>query len=227
MVPDELLERLPAEQTPESLPADASAPPEPRWSAPAFSLFALVSALTRPGGSLEDEVRAWSEEPGGWDWDARWTFFRHLALGAGWLVHRADGVLAPAPGLPRLLDEPATLAERGWRAYLRDRSWSELPHAGLPDLPEELREATDLVDTMGLRRAMVDVVEQLPEGGWLRVDALSALAAAHAADAGARAAQPAWPGVAAGGRLVPRGARAVAVLRPGTAVLVGAGLGQS
>ncbi len=174
VVPDELLDRLPAEARPAALVADAATPDEPRWSDPAFSLMALVSAMTRPGGQLESEVRPWSEEPGGWSWDARWTFFEHLALDTGWLVRRADGSLAPAPGLPRWLDEPRTLADRAWRAYLRDRSWRELAHAGLPDVPDDGRDSSDLVDTPGLRRAVTDAVaEHLREGGWVRVDALS------------------------------------------------------
>jgi hypothetical protein len=173
VVPDELLDVLPAAEPAAPPLADAPAPAEPRWSDPAFSLFTLVSALTRPGGQLEHDVRAWSEEPGGWAWDARWTFFHHLALGAGWLVHRADGVLAPAPNLPRLLDDPRTLAERAWRAYVRDSGWSELAHAGIADVPAEERERSDLVDGVGLRRAVVELLDQLPESGWLPLDALS------------------------------------------------------
>ncbi|HEY1294284.1 MAG TPA: hypothetical protein VGJ60_14505 [Chloroflexota bacterium] len=173
VVPDEILELLPAYE-PDAAPAvDATAPAEPRWSDPAFSLFALVSALTRPGGHLEDEVRPWSEEPGGWAWDARWSFFHHLALSAGWLMHRADGVLAPAPNLPRLLDDPRGLAERAWRAYLRDRVWSDLAHAGISEMTVDDREAPDLVDSVGLRRAMVEMLEHLPEARWLRLDAVS------------------------------------------------------
>ncbi|HEY2594490.1 MAG TPA: hypothetical protein VGK33_11365 [Chloroflexota bacterium] len=174
VIPEELLDLLPAEPAPAGLLAGASAPGEARWSDPAFSLMALVSALTRPGGNLETEVRAWSAEPGGWAWDVRWKFFQHLALGVGWLMHRADGSLAPAPALPRWLDDPRTLADRAWRVYLRDRSWPELAHAGLRDVPEADRESADLVDTSGLRRAIVEVVvEAMPEGGWLRLDALS------------------------------------------------------
>jgi len=173
VVPDEILELLPADEPIAALAADAVAPAEPRWSDPAFSLFALVSALTRPGGHLEDEVRPWSEEPGGWGWEARWSFFRHLALGAGWLAHRADGLLAPAANLPRLLEDPRGLADRAWRAYLRDRAWSDLAHAGIAEIAAEERDAPDLVDNMDLRRALAEVVEHLPDAGWLRLDALS------------------------------------------------------
>jgi hypothetical protein len=173
VVPDELLEVLPVAQPVAAPPAAAPAPAEPRWSDPAFSLFTLVSALTRPGGQLENDVRAWSEEPGGWAWDARWNFLRHLAMGAGWLVHRADGALTAAPSLPRLLDDPRAVARRAWRAYVRDSGWSELAHASIAGLAPEERESSDLADSVGLRRAVTDVIDQLPESGWLRLDALS------------------------------------------------------
>jgi len=173
VVPDELLDLLPAPAPPSALVADAPAPADPRWSDPAFSLLTLVSALTRPGGHLEADVRGWSEEPGGWAWDARWNFFRHLAAGAGWLVHRADGALAPAAHLPRLLDDPRALAERAWRAYVRDASWSELDHSGIAEVDADERNGTELIDPVGLRRAMVEVVEDAPEDGWLHVEALS------------------------------------------------------
>ena len=173
VVPDEVLAVLPAAEPVTMPPADAPVPAEPRWSDPAFSVLTLVSALTRPGGQLEEEVRSWSEEPGGWAWDARWSFVRHVALSAGWLVHRADGGLAPAPHLPWLLDDPRTVADRAWRAYARDASWSDLAQAGIAEVPAEARDGTELVDIVGVRRAITAVVEQLPEGGWLRLDALS------------------------------------------------------
>src|SRR5207244_4129825 len=106
-------------------PAGALPPAERRASDPAFSLFALVSALTRGGGNLEHDVRAWSEEPGGWEWEARWTFLRQLAQSAGLLVHQADSGIGPGPMLSRLLDDPPSLADRLWRTYLADRGWSE------------------------------------------------------------------------------------------------------
>jgi hypothetical protein len=170
VVPDELLAVLPEDAEPQPLLADAPPPAEPRWTDPAFSLFALVSALTRQGGHLEQEVRPWSEEPGAWAWDARWTFLRHLATSAGLVVHRADGASTGSSALARLLDDPLTLADRLWRGYLNDRSWSELAHFG----STALTDSAEIADTLGLRRALVDVVQHLPEGGWLRVDAVSA-----------------------------------------------------
>ncbi len=168
-VPDELLAVLPEPPAAEAPPSGEPTPgaAERRTSDPAFSLFCIASALRRRTDSLEHEVRAWSEEPGGWDWDARWEFLRHLALSAGLLVHQADGALVPGPTLGRLLDDPPALASRLLRAYLRDRAWSELTHAGFPD-------GDELADTVQLRRALVELVQGLPEGAWIGLDALSA-----------------------------------------------------
>ena len=176
VVPEEALAVLPPASPADasSAPVSAEAEPTPgerRSSEPAFSLFALVSALTRAGGHLEQEVRSWSEEPGGLAWDTRWSFLRHLALGAGLLVHRADGTLATAPTLPRLLDDPATIADRLWRAYLRDAGWSELTHASVA-VPRDDWRREELVDTLALRRAVTDAVQQQPEGRWTRIVAL-------------------------------------------------------
>jgi hypothetical protein len=167
-VPDELFAFLPTPPAAE-LPPTGDPPPaavDRRASDPAFSLFCIASALRRHADSLEHEVRAWSEEPGGWDWDARWLFLRHLAQSSGVLVHQADGALVPAGTLVRLLDDPPALASRLLRAYLRDRAWSELAHAGFPD-------GAELADTVQLRRALVEVVQALPEGAWIDFDALS------------------------------------------------------
>jgi hypothetical protein len=163
-VPDELLERVPAPPAVAALPT-VSPPPgaERRTSDAAFSLFALVSALTRAGGQLEQEVRGWSEEPGGWDWDARWTFLRHLAQAAGMLVQRADGAPAASSSLTRLLDRPGELARRLWRTYLADHGWSDLAHAGIPD-------GGELAEAAPLRQALIRAVEQLPENTWIEVD---------------------------------------------------------
>src|SRR5439155_1045240 len=83
---------------------------ERRGSDPAFSFFCLASTLGRPAADLDTEVRPWSEEPGGWEREARWRFLRHLGQSAGLLVPRADGVLVAAGGLARLLDNPPALA---------------------------------------------------------------------------------------------------------------------
>jgi hypothetical protein len=167
-VPEEVLALLP--RPPSMSPPPAVEPgPSPahrRASDPVFSLFALASALRRAGAALEPEVREWSEEPGGWDWDARWTFLRHLGQAAGLLVHQADGALAPGPSLARLLDDPPALTDRLWRTYVRDGSWSELRRAGL-DRGEEL------ADTLPLRQALIDAVQQLHEGAWIGLAALS------------------------------------------------------
>jgi hypothetical protein len=170
VVPDELLERLPEPTAARTLEIEPEPPAEARWTDPAFSLFALTSALTRGGGHLEQELETWSQEPGGWQWDARWTFLQHLATNSALLVHRADGVLSPAPSLTRLLDEPSALADRLWHAYLRDRSWSELHHAAIEGVNSD---DVDLIDSVALRRAFADVLEQLPEGAWLSLTALS------------------------------------------------------
>jgi hypothetical protein len=165
--PDELLALLPEPPTVAGPPLLEPPPQaERRASDPAFSLFCLASTLGRPTADLDTEVRPWSEEPGGWAWDARWTFLRHLGQSAGLLAPRADGVLAAAGGLPRLLDDPPALAERMVRAYIRDRAWSELLHAGF--------EAGDeLADTVRLRQALIDAINGLQEGAWLRLDAFS------------------------------------------------------
>jgi hypothetical protein len=166
VVPEELLAVLPSEPEANLPRLEREPPQEPRWTDPAFSLFALTSALTRQGGNREDELSPWSQEPGGWDWSSRWTFLEHLATHAGLLGHNADGKLSPAPTLARLLDEPPLLAERIWRAYLRDRSWSELRSA-------ELASEDDLVDGVALRQAVADVLDQLPEAAWLSWSALA------------------------------------------------------
>ncbi|MDQ6670341.1 MAG: hypothetical protein M3069_06250 [Chloroflexota bacterium] len=165
-VPEEILARLPQPPAVDAPPAGEAPPAERRASDPAFSLFALVSALTR-GGNLEQDVREWSEEPGGWDWEARWTFLRHLAQAAGLLVHQANGAIGPGPTLPRLLDDPPALADRLWRTYVGDRGWSELDRA------TEFEHGQELADTVLLRAALVDAVQALPEGAWVTLDAFS------------------------------------------------------
>jgi hypothetical protein len=167
VVPTEVLNLLPEPSSvQDELRLEAQPPPEARWTEPAFSLFTLVSALTRAGANREQELRAWSQEPGGWPSDARWKFLEHLARNAGLLVHRSDGALVPANHLARLLDEPPAVADRLWHGYLHDRGWSELHQCDASLEPE-------LVDSVPLRQAVADVLEQLPEGGWLSVGAVS------------------------------------------------------
>jgi hypothetical protein len=163
VVPDEVLAALPPAPETGVLRVETAAPPEPRWTDPAFSSFALVSALTRGRGQLEAELRDWSQEPGGWAWDARWAFLQHLATSAGLLGQRADGVLAAAPQLPRLLNEPASLADRLLRAYLHDRTWPDLSRA-------EVAADEDLVDATSLRQSAVELLSGLPESRWLRLE---------------------------------------------------------
>ncbi|MBV8715126.1 MAG: hypothetical protein JOZ65_08665 [Chloroflexi bacterium] len=166
VVPDEMLAALPPPHDEAALRIEDEAPPEPRWTDPAFSLFALISALTRGGGNLEAEVRDWSQEPGGWAWDARWSFLQHLVTSAGLLVHRPDGVLTPAPQLPRLLDDRSAIGDRLWRTYLHEHASSELSQAGISA-------DADLVDAGALRQSIVDVAMGLPAARWLRFEALS------------------------------------------------------
>ena len=167
VVPEEVLSLLPRPGVvQDELEFAAEPPAEPRWTDPAFSLFALVSALTRPGGSPEAELRPWSQEPGAWSWDARWNFLQHVARNLGLLVHRSDGALIPASHLARLLDDRSGLAERLWRGYLHDRGWSELHQC-------DVSLDDDLVDNVPLRQAVADVLEQLPEGGWLSLGSIS------------------------------------------------------
>ena len=166
VVPDELLAALPPPDETEAPATGEPSAADRRSTDPVFSLFALTSALTRAGARLEDDVKGWSEEPGGWSWDARWTFLRHLATAAGLLSHRADGHLVASQSLPGLLDDPPRLSDRLWRSYLRDSGWSELVLAGVEG-------GDELADTLALRQAIVDAVEQVPESRWTTLDALS------------------------------------------------------
>jgi hypothetical protein len=164
---DELLARLPPPPVDAGPPLSAAAPAasERRTSDPAFSLFCLASVLGRRGADLEADVRAWTEEPGGWGWDARWSFLRHLAQASGLFVRQADGALSTAGLLPRLLDEPRAFFDRLWRAYVRDRGWSELAQIGIE---------ADLANSIQLRAALIQALEALPEGTWIAIDVLSA-----------------------------------------------------
>jgi hypothetical protein len=173
IVPDEFLRLLPppTSSTAALPPGEAEPPASVRWTDPAFSLFALASALTRgPVSQVEADLRPWSQEPGAWPWDARWTFLRHLGLSSGLLTHRVDGAVSVGPTLPRLLDDRPELADRLWRSYLNDRGWSELQHAGFAEEGETM----NLADDRALRRAVAEVLDQLPSGRWFALEKLSA-----------------------------------------------------
>jgi hypothetical protein len=194
-IPDEILAALPAPPAPAPPPATDAPPAERRSTDPAFSLFALASSSLRPGASLETDVQAWSAEPGDFEWSARWRFLHHLGQSSGLLEpgplrigaahgdptgRAADALggapeahqpnLVPAPGpsaaLARALDQPAALAERLRRAYLRDRSWSELAAIGLDD-------AESLADPTLVRAAVLAAIDQLPEDAWITVQSFS------------------------------------------------------
>ncbi|MCA1644360.1 MAG: hypothetical protein LC797_02445 [Chloroflexi bacterium] len=174
-VPDELLTLLPEPPAVEPPPTGEPAPAERRASDPAFNLFCIASALGRHTANLEDEVRAWSVEPGGWDWDARWKFLRHLGQSAGLLVHQADGALVPAPTLARLLDDPPALTERLWRTYLRDRSWADLLEAGFAE-GAELAGGLVLLEALDWARFEQRLLHYVVRGPlyWLGIVGLSA-----------------------------------------------------
>ncbi len=187
-VPDEVLDLLQVEMPDEhgaTGPPLAAPPParqDRRASDPVFSLFALASFLQRHLVEREDmdvgaqaaafraEVEAWAQEPGGWPWQERWAFFRHLALGTSLLGRRPDGTTAPSPSLFELLSNRPRLVERLWRAYLRDRDWSELVRGGVP----QAEELAGQVDAPAARDAVVRAISRLPAGTWLPLDAVVA-----------------------------------------------------
>jgi hypothetical protein len=172
--PDEVLELLPASPEADALaepPPPTEAPAERRATDPAFNVFTLASFVVRqPRGLNEaafaEEVRGWVEEPGGWPWQERWTFFRHLGQAAALFSRRADGGLALASPLPDLLSDPPALRERLWRAYMRDREWSELARASVPLGPT----LAEQVDASSLRAAILNQLARLPEGAWITLD---------------------------------------------------------
>ncbi|MBI2755814.1 MAG: hypothetical protein HYX52_03795 [Chloroflexi bacterium] len=184
--PEEVLALLPgrdAAGTDTTLPPSVE-PPEPtdrRASDPAFSLFALASALRGEGGSEhEDEgrgprsarfrgqVTGWSEEPGGYEWQRRWTFLRRVATEAGLLIPSGPDAEAVRPSLMEALGNRARLVERLWRAYLRARDWSDLTHAGVPHA-DALSEA---VDQPSLRGTLAAALSRLEPTRWYRLDDL-------------------------------------------------------
>ncbi len=162
-LPDELLEVLPEPPTQEPPRTQAEAPEERRATDPAFSLFALASSLARHGSHIEHEVGEWSAEPGGADfgYPARWSFLRHLAHASGLLDDHGA-----APALRRALNDPVALAERLRRAYLHDRAISELASIGV-------EHAELLAQPTLVRAAVLEAVDQLPEGAWLTLDDFS------------------------------------------------------
>jgi len=171
-VPDEVRRVLPPPAPEAAAPPGSPAPAERRATDPTFSLFALASALRRSSSNLEAEVRGWSEEPGGWDWQLRWTFLRHLAQASGLLTSAADGTYAHTSALLRLLADPPALADRLWRAYERDRSWPELAHARF-DRSHVTIELDHVTDHVLVRQALLDRLDRLPEGTWTDVESIS------------------------------------------------------
>jgi hypothetical protein len=158
---DEMRELLPGPPPAELPPMLAEARiAERRATDPAFSLFALTSTLQRPGSDVHKEVEGWSEEPAGWDHQARWSFLRHIAHESGLLVAHGSAPLGPAPSLPRLLNDHPALAERLRRTYLHDHGWSDLAEAGVEG-------ALELADATLVRAPVVQAVERLPTASWV------------------------------------------------------------
>lgn len=177
-VPEEVLALVPGESDdarPMTLPAAREAPPrtEQRTTDPAVSLFALASFVSRHGppasagqdgkeiAALGQEVRGWTREPGGWDWQARWALLDHLGRALGWLGEE-HGARVVAPRLSTALRHREQLAQRLWHAYLEDRHWSDLNHAGVPhaDVLDEQAASPDV------RREIGQVLALLPAGQW-------------------------------------------------------------
>ncbi len=187
-VPEEILALLPGEapagaDAPGGLPRGVEPPPREhrRASDPVFSLFVLASFLQRhasdapeePGAqasAFQAEGAGWAQEPGGWPWQERWAFLRHLALGAGLLGRRSDGTATPTALLLEALSERPRLVLRLWRAYLDDREWSELVRGGVP----QAAELAEQVDPPSMRQAVLRVLGRLAPGTWTRLDDLLA-----------------------------------------------------
>lgn len=172
--PEEVLRLLPepndGERTPEP-PPSTEPPGERRTTDPAFNLFTLASFLVRKPpreAAFADEVR-WVEEPGGWSWQERWAFLRHLAQVAGLLTRRAESELAVAPTLADLLSDAPALRERVWRAYTRDREWSELARANVP----HAQTLAEQVDASVLRAVILEQVARLVDAGWVDFEAFA------------------------------------------------------
>ncbi|HYY89455.1 MAG TPA: hypothetical protein VFA49_11720, partial [Chloroflexota bacterium] len=179
--PDELLDLLggTAEAASVTAPPPTVKPPvERRTTDPAFNLFTLASFVLRHTGerggnagpreaAFRDEVREWVEEPGGFVWQERWRFYRQLGHAAGLLTRRADGTLATGSSLPDLLSDPPALRERLWKAYLREREWSELARAEVP----QAALLAEQVDASTLRGTILALLARQSEGGWVTLDA--------------------------------------------------------
>lgn len=192
-VPEEVLAVLP-ESTDEGgerragRPERVESPRRELWCAgePAYSLFALASFLRHEAEAgrsghgarrgersvrFKAEVAAHFLEPGGWHWQERWQFLRHVATLAGLLRPALDD---GDPGLvtatfTSLLSTPSRLVSRVWRTYLRDRDWDDLARSGAAR-GEEL---SDQVDAPSLRTAVADALARLPAGEWIEVEGLS------------------------------------------------------
>jgi hypothetical protein len=188
-VPDEVLALLAPvsghDATPGAvLPPIADAPPREEWrgSDPSFSLFALASYLQRHMGGhggadagaraagFQAETHGWAREPGGWPWQERWAFLRHVGLAAGFLERRTDGTTSTSVRSHELLSDRPRLMRRLWRSYLRDREWSEAIHA---DVPQAERLAEQL-DAPAARTAVLRVLARLPPGEWVTLSDLCA-----------------------------------------------------
>lgn len=165
----------------EAIP-EATPPASPRRRAtdPLFSLFALASFLQRDqpasrraasdAGALSArfrrEVEGWSVEPGGWDWQERWSFLRHLSAATGLLRGRRGPDGEPARIQARAFVDRAALVRRLWTAYLQTREWSEVARAGIPH-GEELGQQ---VDPPSARAALLGALRNLPPGRWVRCE---------------------------------------------------------
>ncbi len=188
-VPDEILVLLAQDERGQSgpdrgLPATTEAPPSERRRAsdPVFSLFALASFIQRHLGDQDDadagaqaaafleETSAWAEEPGGWPWQERWSFLRHLALSAGLLGRKGEGPAAPTSLLLDLFEDRGRLLQRLWRAFEQDREWSELVRASIPQADDLAQQ----VDPPSLREAVFRALAKLPAGTWFSLGGLLA-----------------------------------------------------
>jgi hypothetical protein len=178
--PDEVLSLLPGPpeaERPPTAPPTTEAPAERRTTDPAFNLFTVASFVLRQQGGRARNTAAfanevgWVEEPGGWDWQERWAFLRHVGQTAGLLARRPDGEVTISPSLPDMLSDPPALREHLWRAYLRTREWSELARA-CANVPHG-QTLAEQVDASVLRGAILDALAGLGDGMWVSLEALA------------------------------------------------------